>query len=96
MHVESNSEFPASRYTIDQVAQAHADYAALAITGAATAEQRERLFGAAQRLCDRGAERVILGGTDLNVIFDGSQTAPTIDSAEVHVQAIVRRALAAL
>ena len=48
-----------------------------------------------QRLCDRGAEAVILGGTDLNVIFDGSDAhAPVIDSAEVHVQAIVRRAMA--
>ena len=75
--------------------QAHADYCALALNGAATDEQRDRLYAAAQRLCDRGAEAVILGGTDLNVIFDGSEAhAPVIDSAEVHVQAIVRRAMA--
>ena len=75
--------------------QAHADYCALALNGAATDEQRARLYAAAQRLCDRGAEAVILGGTDLNVIFDGSDAhAPVIDSAEVHVQAIVRRAMA--
>lgn len=74
--------------------QAHSDYIAIASNGAATAEQRDRLFAAAQRLCDRGAQAVILGGTDLNVIFDGSQTMPVVDSAEVHVQAIVKRALA--
>jgi aspartate racemase len=75
--------------------QAHADYCALALSGAATAEQKARLFAAAQRLCDRGAETVILGGTDLNVVFDGSELMPVVDSAEVHVQAIVRRALGA-
>ena len=75
--------------------QAHADYCALALNGAATDAQRDRLYAAAQQLCDRGAEAVILGGTDLNVIFDGSDAhAPVIDSAEVHVQAIVRRAMA--
>ena len=77
----------------DAMEQVHADYAALAINGAATAEQRERLFAAAQRLCDRGAQAVLLGGTDLNVVFDGSEPVPVIDSAEVHVQAIVREAL---
>jgi aspartate racemase len=73
--------------------QCHADYAALAFNGAATEEERARLFAAAQRLCDRGAQTVILGGTDLNVIFDGSEPVPVLDSAEVHVQAIVREAL---
>ena len=53
-----------------------------------------RLFAAAQRLVDRGAQTVLLGGTDLNVVFDGSEPVPVIDSAEVHVQAIVREALA--
>jgi aspartate racemase len=79
----------------DAMEQAHADYCSLALNGAATDEQRTRLYDAAQQLCDRGAEAVILGGTDLNVIFDGSDAhAPVIDSAEVHVQAIVRRAMA--
>ena len=75
--------------------QAHADYAAVAMSGTVTVEQRARLFSAAQRLCDRGAQAVLLGGTDLNAVFDGSEPVPTIDSAEVHVQAIVREALAA-
>ena len=72
---------------------AHCDYAALAMSGEATAEQRTRLFAAAQRLCDRGAERVLLGGTDLNLIFDGSEPVPVVDAAEVHAQAIAAEAL---
>jgi aspartate racemase len=74
--------------------EAHADYAQVAMSGEVTAEQRSRLFSAAQRLCDRGAQAVLLGGTDLSLVFDGSETVPVIDSAEVHVQAIVREALA--
>jgi len=77
----------------DAMEQTHEDYAALAFSGKATDEQRARLFGAAQRLCDRGALSVILGGTDLNVVFDGTEPVPVIDSAEVHVKAIVREAL---
>lgn len=78
----------------DAMEQCHSDYAALAFNGVATDAERSRLFMAAQRLCDRGAQTVILGGTDLNVIFDGSEPVPVIDSAEVHVQAIVAEALA--
>ena len=73
--------------------QCHDDYRELAFNGVATEKQRTRLFGAAQRLVDRGAQSVILGGTDLNVIFDGSEPVPVIDSAEVHVRAIVADAL---
>lgn len=73
--------------------QCHDDYRELAFNGVATPEQRSRLFGAAQRLVDRGAQRVVLGGTDLNVIFDGSQPVPVLDSAKIHVNAIVAEAL---
>ena len=74
--------------------QCHDDYRALAFNGVATEAERTRLFGAAQRLCERGASAVILGGTDLNVVFDGSEPVPVIDSAEVHVRAIVAAATA--
>ena len=75
--------------------QCHDDYRELAFNGMATEAQRARLFGAAQRLADRGAQSVILGGTDLNVVFDGSEPVPVVDCAEVHVQAIVAEALRA-
>lgn len=74
--------------------QCHDDYRELAFNGFATEEQRARLFGAAQRLVNRGAQSVILGGTDLNVIFDGSEPVPVLDSAEIHVRSIVAEALA--
>ena len=76
--------------------QVHADYKALAMGGVATDELRSRLFAAAQRLIDRGAETVLLGGTDLSLAFDGTEPVPVIDSAEIHVQAIVKEALAAV
>lgn len=72
--------------------QTHADYIAVGTTGKATPDQHRRLVEAARVLCeDRGAEAVILGGTDLFVVFD--QETPNfrvIDSAEVHMDAIVR------
>ncbi|WP_338140952.1 aspartate/glutamate racemase family protein, partial [Candidatus Entotheonella palauensis] len=44
---------------------------------------------------DQGAEAVLLGGTDLNVVYDRiSLDFPVIDSAAVHVDAIVNMALA--
>ena len=63
--------------------------------GVATDELRSRLFAASQRLIDRGAETVMLGGTDLALAFDGTEPVPVIDSAEIHVQAIVKEALEA-
>ena len=70
---------------------AHEDYVAIGTTGRVTKQRRTRLFEIGQKLCDRGAEAVILGGTDLNVAFRGQRCEfPIIDSAEVHIDAIVR------
>ncbi|MCZ6874739.1 MAG: aspartate/glutamate racemase family protein [bacterium] len=77
-------------------AQVNDDYVAMAIAGAATPVQRERLLTAGERLVrDQGAEVVLLGGTDLNLVYDGvTLDFPVIDSAAVHVDAIVNTALA--
>jgi len=77
--------------------QVNDDYVALAIAGAATAEQRERLIGAGARLVrEQGAEAILLGGTDLNLVYrDASPGYRVIDSAALHVAAIVRAALPA-
>ncbi|MEL7069696.1 MAG: aspartate/glutamate racemase family protein [Cyanobacteria bacterium J06634_6] len=74
------------------------DYIATAVAGAATLGQRARLLAAGQHLVDeQGAQAVLLGGTDLNIVYDG---APldflVIDSADVHVKAIIDVALAQL
>jgi aspartate racemase len=78
------------------LAQVNDDYVAVAIAGVATPAQRERLLIAGERLVrDQGAEGVLLGGTDLNLVYDGvALDFPVIDSAAVHVEAIVHTALA--
>jgi aspartate racemase len=78
------------------LAQVNDDYVAVAIAGVATPAQRERLLIAGERLVrDQGVEAVLLGGTDLNVVYDGiALDFPVIDSAAVHVEAIVHTALA--
>ena len=44
---------------------------------------------------DQGANAILLGGTDLNLVYDGTGFEhPVIDSAAVHADAIVAYALA--
>lgn len=78
--------------------QVNDDYAAMAmaIAGAATPDQRERLIGAGADLVrEQGAEAILLGGTDLNLVYrDANPGFRVIDSAALHVDAIVRTALA--
>ncbi len=66
-------------------------YIAVAIAGAATPAQRERLLTAGASLVrDQGAEVVLLGGTDLNLVYDGvALDFLVIDCASVLVDAIV-------
>ncbi|ETX08957.1 aspartate/glutamate racemase family protein [Candidatus Entotheonella palauensis] len=80
----------------NDLAQVNDDYVAMAIAGEATPGQRERLLAAGERLVrDQRAETVLLGGTDLNVVYDGAALeVPVIDSAAVHVDVIVNTALA--
>ncbi|MFY0615785.1 MAG: aspartate/glutamate racemase family protein [Hyphomicrobiaceae bacterium] len=80
----------------DDLSQVNDDYVAVAIAGTATPEQRSRLLAAGDALVsNQGAEAVLLGGTDLNLVYDvNSFDHPIVDSAAVHVDAIVARALA--
>jgi len=80
----------------DDLSRVNDDYVAVAIAGRASAAQRERLLEAGHRLVHhQGAEAVLLGGTDLNLVYDGATLDfPVIDSAMVHVEAIVAAALA--
>ncbi|MEM7250177.1 MAG: aspartate/glutamate racemase family protein [Pseudomonadota bacterium] len=81
--------------TGDALTEASEDYIAVAIAGTATTDQRKRLLAAGERLVrDRGAQALLLGGTDLGIVYHGqSLTYPVIDSAAVHVDAIVAAAL---
>ncbi|MFZ5781845.1 MAG: aspartate/glutamate racemase family protein [Pseudomonadota bacterium] len=78
----------------DRVHQAYVD---MAVIGRVTDEQRRVFLAAGRRLChERGAEAVLLGGTDLFLAFDGRDPGfPVIDGADVHVQAIFDAARAA-
>lgn len=71
------------------------DYIAIAVAGAANDTQRDRLVAAGRQLVQQqGAEAVLLGGTDLNVAYDGVEyDFRVIDSAQIHVDAIVETIL---
>ena len=76
--------------------QVNDDYVAMAIAGTATADQRRRLLAAADQLVRHdGARAILLGGTDLNLVFkdDLDLGYTVIDSAAVHVDAIAAMAM---
>ena len=71
----------------------HCAYRDMAVPGRVTPAQREVFFAAGRGLMSRGAEAIILGGTDLFLAFDGQDCGfATLDSARVHVEAILARA----
>ena len=72
----------------------HKNYAEMATVGRVTDAQRRVFFAAGEDLCRRGAEVVLLGGTDLFLAFQGHDCGfPVLDCAEVHVEAIYRRSV---
>lgn len=72
----------------DRVAEA---YSAMANLGQITDEQRQLFFAAGHDLCSRGAEAIVLGGTDLFLAFVGQAPGfEVIDCADLHVEAIFR------
>jgi aspartate racemase len=69
-----------------------ANYGAMATVGKVTDAQRRVFFDAGARLRDRGAEVVLLGGTDLFLAFQGQDCDfPVLDLADVHVDVIYRK-----
>jgi len=61
-------------------------YQDMAITGTCPESTREVLFDAGRRMMARGAEAVVLAGTDLNLAFDGRDPGfPVIDALQIHV-----------
>jgi aspartate racemase len=67
-------------------------YSAMATIGKVTDEQREVFFTAGRALCQRGAEAIMLGGTDLFLAFAGRDPPfPLVDCADIHVEAIFRK-----
>ena len=67
------------------LAQVGNAYGAMAQRGSATEEEAQICIQAGQDLIARGAEAVLLGGTDLFLVFDGLDPGyPVIDAAELH------------
>jgi aspartate racemase len=78
----------------DEIDYVHTTYMQLVGAGAGLATQREGLSRLAHTLIERdGVEAVILAGTELALVFDGSNTDfPHINCAQLHLSAIMRRA----
>jgi aspartate racemase len=79
----------------DSLEMTHSEYVAMATAGQATDGQRELFFSVGNELCRKqGAEAVVLAGTDLFLAFEGRECGfPTIDSARVHIDALVRESM---
>jgi aspartate racemase len=76
----------------DEFEAVQENYGAMATVGRVTDAQRRVFFSAGKRLHDRGAEVVLLGGTDLFLAFQGQDCGfPVLDLADVHVEAIYQR-----
>jgi aspartate racemase len=90
--VTSAEIIPPSGNDLDDV---HDAYVTMAASGVATAVQRAIFTAACQRLVrDRSVEAIMLGGTDLALIFNEQTTEFTlVNCAGIHVEAIVRLAI---
>ncbi|MAK09414.1 MAG: aspartate racemase [Rhodobacteraceae bacterium] len=65
----------------------HNSYVVLATEGKANKKDSETLISAARKLIDRGAEAVVLGGTDLFLVFENHQLPfEIIDCADIHIR----------
>ena len=59
------------------------------MAGAADQADRDVFFSAGRDLAARGAELVLLAGTDMFLAFEGQTPGfPTLDCAEVHMDVI--------
>jgi aspartate racemase len=69
------------------------NYSAMATIGKVTDAQRVVYFAAGRWLCrERGAEAIMLGGTDLFLAFAGQEPPfPLVDCADMHVDAIFEK-----
>jgi len=74
----------------DVMEEVHSAYAEMAGSGHVTDRHRQVFFRAGRELCrERGAEAVLLGGTDLFLAFTGETPGFTaIDCADLHIDAI--------
>ena len=73
----------------NQFNDVHNSYVALATKGKANKQISETLVSATKKLVDRGAEAIVLGGTDLFLVFENHQLPfEIIDCADIHIRHI--------
>lgn len=79
----------------EQLAAVHKAYTEMATNASVNEEERQLFFDEGRKMIDRGAEAILLAGTDLFVAFEGQDPGfAAIDCAEIHIAAIVRMILA--
>jgi aspartate racemase len=79
----------------DRFGQVGDTYSAMANIGRVTDEQRQVFFTAGRELMARGAEAIMLGGTDLFLAFAARELPfPLVDCADIHVDAIFAKSSA--
>jgi|CZKF01.1.fsa_nt_gi aspartate racemase len=80
----------------DEVDSIHDVYVQIVNAGRGTEEHYQKLRGIAHALCERdNVDAIILGGTELSLVFNESNTDfPHINGARVHLNAIMRRLFA--
>ncbi len=89
--IRSTEVIPPRGQDLDVV---HDAYVAMASTGVVTSGQRTVFHSACERLLrEDGVEAILLGGTDLALVFDEiSAGFPIVDCARIHVDAIMKLA----
>lgn len=71
------------------VERVHRAYVDMALSVRVTEEQRATFFAAGKELTERGAEIILLAGTDFFLAFEDREPGfKTLDCAQVHVEAI--------
>jgi aspartate racemase len=90
--IASAEVVPPREPDLDNVHQA---YISMAASGLVTEQQRSIFYTASHRLLeDDGVEAIMLGGTDLALVFSEDTTEfPLIDCAGIHADAISRMAM---
>jgi aspartate racemase len=76
----------------DWLDRVHAAYSEMAQSGRVTEAHRTVFDTASRALCERGAEAIMLGGTDLFLAYAGRDPGfAVIDCADIHVGAIYEK-----
>jgi len=83
---------PPSGNTLDNV---HLAYVEMAASGSVTGSQRAVFDSACKQLFEEAeVDAIMLGGTDLILVYDDRQTDfPLVDCAAIHVKAVVQTAI---